>query len=286
MTERPDPVVVTALAFLKRFGSDSGRNLEQVLPEIGLTLHFREARSYEGALLRIKGVPLGYVVLNRSIREESRRRFTLAHELGHYLLPTQQELSQPCSKGAVESWDEAVPDSEQEANQFAAEILMPRVALQPFLRESPTFAHIEAIASSRGTSLTASAYRLASLTSFRMAMVWSESGRARWQKSSAEFFRWIRLGELSRETFAYDAFRDERVPNKLESVPARAWLFEKGLKSDARILEHSIRLPSFDAVLTILVIPEQIEDWSDADRRLELDPREFTHGRSRWPGGK
>ena len=283
MTERPDPVVATALAFLKRFGPNSGRNLEQVLPEIGLTLHFREARSYEGALLRIKGVPLGYVVLNRSIREESRRRFTLAHEIAHYILPTQQELSQPCSKGAVESWDDTIPNSEREANQFAAEILMPRVVVQQFLREGPTFAHVEAIASACGTSLTASAYRLASLTSFRMAMVWSQSGRGRWEKSSAEFYRWIRMGELSPETFAYDAFRGETVPNKLESVPARAWLFETGLKADARILEHSIFLPSFNAVLTILVIPEQIEDWSDADRHLELDPKEFTHGRSRWP---
>ena len=114
-------------------------------------------------------------------------------------------------------------------------------------------------------------------------MVWSETGRARWEKSSTEFYRWIRMGELSRETFAYDAFRGEAVPNKLESVPARAWLFEKGLKADARILEHSTSLPSFDAVLTILVIPEQIEEWSDADRRLELDPKEFTYGRSRWP---
>jgi len=284
MMKKPDPVVTTALAFLKRFGADCGRSLEAVLPQIGLTLHFRDAESYEGALLRIKGVPLGYVVLSDRNREESRRRFTLAHELGHYLLPTQQELTQPCIKGLVECWDETVPAAEAEANGFAAEILMPRVKIQPFLQQSPTFAHVESIAAACGTSLTASAYRLASVTTFRMAMVWSESGRVRWYKSSEEFFRWVRKGELSRETFAYDAFRGEDVPEALESVPARAWLFETGLKPDARILEHSVLLRRFDAVLTILVIPEQIEDWSDADRRLELDPKEFTHGRSRWPG--
>src|SRR5260370_27250094 len=165
MKEKPDPVVATAQAFLKRFGPDCGKSLESVLPALGLKLHFLGAQSYEGALLRIKGVPLGYIVLSERIRSESRRRFTLAHELGHYLLPTQQDLSQPCTKDSVESWDDALSAPEAEANRFAAEILMPKVKVLPFLRSSPIFAHVAAIAALCGTALTASAYRLASLTS-------------------------------------------------------------------------------------------------------------------------
>jgi hypothetical protein len=280
MTEKLDPVVATAQAFVKRFGPDCGKSLEAVLPQIGLTLHFRDAETYEGALLRIKGIPLGYIVLSRRIREDTRRRFTLAHELGHYLLPTQQDLSQPCTKTSVESWDDTLTNSETEANRFAAEILMPREKMLPLLQQSPTFGHVEAIAGMCGTSLTASAYRLASVTSFRMAMVWSQAGRARWYKSSDEFVRWIRKGELSGDTFAYDAFHGVPVPTVLESVPAAAWLFEKGLMSDARILEQSVLLPSYDAVLTILVIPGQIEDWSEGID--ELDPNEFSLGRTRW----
>ncbi len=283
MTEKPDPVAATAQAFLKRFGQDCGRSLDRVLPEIGLELYFRDVQSYEGALLRIKNVPRGYVVLSQRIREESRRRFTLAHELGHYLLPTQQDLSQPCTKSSVESWDDTLADAEMEANHFAAEILMPREILQPFLLRSPTFAHVEDIARACGTSLTASAYRIAAMTSFRMAMVWSQAGRARWHRASDEFVRWIRKGELSPATFAYDAFRRTPVPTSLESVPASAWLFEAGLKSGARILEPSLWLPTYDAVLTMLIIPEQIEDWSDSDRNLDLDPNEFSLKRKRWP---
>jgi len=283
MKENTDQVAATAQAFLERFGPDCGRNLDGVLPEIGLKLYYRDAESYEGALLRIRGVPVGYVVLSGRIREQSRRRFTLAHELGHYLLPTQQDLSQPCTRAAVESWDDTLPESEAEANRFAAEILMPRVKIVPFLQQSPKFAHVEEVAAMCGTSLTASAYRLASTTSFRMAIVWSEAGRARWYKSSQEFVRWVKKGPLSPETFAYDAFRGEQIPSALESVPAGAWLFEKGLKPDARILEHSLFLPALDAVLTMLVIPEQIEDWDDGDGHPELDPNEFTFNRARWP---
>ena len=75
------------------------------------------------------------------------------------------------------------------------------------------------------------------------------------------------------------------MPATFESVPASAWLFEKGLKPDARILEHSVPMPNYDGVLTLLFIPEEIEDRSDSESVLEeLDPEEFTLRRETWPG--
>src|SRR6266516_3785682 len=157
MMERADPVVVAARVFLERFGEDAGKRLESILPRIGLELHTRDAHTYEGCLLRIKGIPRGYVVLSQGIREIGRRRFTLAHELGHYLLPDQQDLSTPCTKSHIESWDDALAKPEKDANRFAAEVFMPRSVVQPYLREMPKFAHIEIIAQTCNTSLTASA---------------------------------------------------------------------------------------------------------------------------------
>lgn len=59
-------------------------------------------------------------------RYEPRRRFTLAHELGHYCLHThasKQEFtdSRRTMSRTATFWDE----KEREANQFAAELLMP-----------------------------------------------------------------------------------------------------------------------------------------------------------------
>jgi hypothetical protein len=285
MAGRSDPVVVAAGVFLERFGDDAGKRLESILPHIGLDLKTRDAKSYEGCLLRIKGIPRGRIVLSEQIREAGRRRFTLAHEVGHYLLPNQQDLSAPCTKVSIESWDDALAKPETDANRFAAEVLMPRSIVQAYLREMPKFKHIEEIAKSCDTSLTASAYRLAELSSFRVAAVWSHAGSVRWYKPSQEFERWIRKGEVRPESFAFDAFRGEPVPTSLESVPATAWLFEKGLRNDARILEQSVLLPNYDAVLTWLVIPEEIEDWDDSAAR-ELDPDEFTLHRKVWPAKK
>jgi hypothetical protein len=285
MREKPDPLLAASRAFLKRFGENCGRRLLDILPQIGLQLHYRNATSYEGALLRMKGIPRGYIVLSSEIREVRRQRFTLGHEIGHYLLPDQQDLCQPCAKAQIESWDEALAKPERDANQFAAEILMPRSIVQPFLRQSPRFSHIEDIAQSCETSLTASAYRYCELSSFRIAMVWSETFRVRWYKPSREFIRWVRKGEVRKDSYAFDAFEGKSVPATFESVPASAWLFETGLKSDAHILEHSVPMPGYDGVLTLLLIPEEIEDRCDDETSLEeLDPEEFSLQRKVWPG--
>ena len=281
MREKPDPILVVSEAFLRRFGNDCGQRLPDVVREIGLDVVYQLAESYEGALLRIKGIPRGYVVINARIREESRQRFTLAHEVAHFLLPWQQELSSPCTKEKIESWDEELYRPELEANQFAAEILMPRELVGTYLRAEPTMGYVESIAGACGTSLTASAFRLVMLTSFRAAVVWSQGNRVRWYKSSEEFVRWVRKGELSDDTFAADCFKGHAVPSRLEPVPAGAWLFEKGLKDDARVWEHSVPLPSYDAVLSLLVMREPVE--AEAPAEEELDPNEFTLNRKRWP---
>jgi hypothetical protein len=221
------------------------------------------------------------VVINARIREESRQRFTLAHEVGHFLLPWQQEISSPCTKEKIETWDEELYRPELDANRFAAEILMPRELVSTHLRAEPTMESVESIAGACGTSLTASAFRLVTLTSYRVAVVWSQGNRARWYKSSAEFVRWVRKGELSDDTFAADCFKGHPVPGWLEPVPAGAWLFEKGLKDDARVWEHSLSLPNYDAVLSLLVMREPVEVQTPAEE--ELDPNEFTLNRKRWP---
>jgi hypothetical protein len=67
---------------------------------------------------------------------------------------------------------------------------------------------------------------------------------------------------LSDATFAASCFKKQSAPDGLESGPASAWLFEKGLKTNAVIWEHSIALPTYDAVLTLLVMREAVKGVS------------------------
>lgn len=258
--EEPDWPALVSAEFLKKFGDDCGKRLNEIVGDLGLEVRYREAESYEGALLRVPGSRLGYIVLNSRIKEESRRRFTLAHEIGHHVLPGQQELSMPCLAGRIDNWQRALDPAERSANRFAAEILMPREAIQEWLKSEPSMDAIQAIAAACETSLTSSAVRLMTLTAYPAAVVWSQEGKVRWYTPSASLVRWVRKGRLHGTTLAARWMRGESVPKQLQAVPAEAWFFEKGLRPGAKVWETAIGLPAYGAVLSLLVLREPITE--------------------------
>jgi Zn-dependent peptidase ImmA (M78 family) len=260
---RPSPdldlVTLVSEAFLRRFGLDSRERLAEIAEEIGIEVLYRPAESFDGALLRIRDAQRGYIVINSRIREESRRRFTLAHEIGHLVLPGQLEVSTPCKQERIENWDSDLYRPELEANRFAAEILMPRGIMAEFVQSEPSLESIRSIAQLCGTSLTASAVRLITLTPHRAAVVWSQDQKILWSKLSEGFVRWIRKGEVRENSFAAQCYRKQSVPDQLAPVPASAWLHEKGLREGAQIWEQSVGLKRYGAVLSLLVIIEAVE---------------------------
>ena len=254
-----DLVALVSESFLRRFGLDSRDRLTEIAEEFGMNVLYRPAESYDGALLRIREAQRGCIVINSRIREESRKRFTLAHEIGHFVLPGQQEVSAPCKQQRIENWDADLYRPELEANRFAAEILMPRGLMAEFVQSEPSLESIRSIARLCGTSLTASAVRLITLTPHRAAVVWSQNQKILWSKQSAGFVRWIRKGEVRENSFAAQCYRKQSVPDQLAPVPASAWLYEKGLREGAQIWEQSVGLKNYGAVLSLLVIVEAVE---------------------------
>jgi Zn-dependent peptidase ImmA (M78 family) len=97
-------------------------------------------------LEKIDGVTIGtkeskpIIIINKSI-PETRQKFTLAHELGHIIIPwhtgtTVSHITEDCVEvRPADYWE-----MEREANQFAAELLLPSSWL---LRELKNFASLE-----------------------------------------------------------------------------------------------------------------------------------------------
>jgi hypothetical protein len=263
-SRKPDPAALFAEAFIDRFGADAGRRLEFIAAEIGLRVVDVNADSFEGVLRRIKGRLVGTVGLSRSVRDARRRRFTLAHEIAHYLMPTHSSSSSPCRPADIERWDPALGQREIEANRFAAAALMPRAAFPDLLHAEPGLGTIEQIASRQETSLTASAYRYVELSSERVAIAWSEDGIVKWVKRSEEFYRWIRIGAVPAGSVAAQVTEYRAVAGEFERVDAAVWLDDRNLVDDATILEQSRRLGSY-GVLTLLWIDQPVERWGRTD---------------------
>lgn len=82
--------------------------------ELGLAVHWKTFEHLEGILVR---TPLGTVAGVASNHSLGRRRFTLAHELGHFLMHEGDFMD--------EGFEKPANGIEREANLFAKELLMP-----------------------------------------------------------------------------------------------------------------------------------------------------------------
>lgn len=92
-----------------------------------------------------------------SEHHEHRRRFTIGHELGHYLLAHHDRFHLDIEAGHVSTYDWA---SERAANDFAAEILMPHEMVIRAFSKTPSAA---ALAHRFNVSELAMGYRLVHL---------------------------------------------------------------------------------------------------------------------------
>ena len=63
-----------------------------------------ETAGFEGALIRASDLLLGAIVVRESIRRSGRKNFTIAHEIGHFVLPGHDRASLACTAADVANW--------------------------------------------------------------------------------------------------------------------------------------------------------------------------------------
>lgn len=78
---------------------------------------------FDGCILRSEGLFFPIIILNKAHGPEKRNRFTIAHELAHYLLPGHENFVGTC----LTEWnDNGNQQAEREADKLAAALLMPK----------------------------------------------------------------------------------------------------------------------------------------------------------------
>ena len=284
MTPAADLANYVAQKFIKTAPPD----LTALCRDLGLRIREVPANGFDGALVRSKAGQKGIVAVKASIREKSRKRFTIAHEIGHFVIPHHRNLGNICEDRKIESFDRHLNQPEIEANEFAAELLLPSAVLRRrFNLAEFSLAQISAVAADFEASLTATTRSYLTLTDLPCAMVWSVSNRARWFVRSDSFRFFLPLSELpANGSFAARIFRGESAPTELAPVPPDAWLDRQAAEHVETLLEHSISLPNYTAVLTLLWAykVEPLPAGNDQEALLEdLDPQDFTLRRRRWP---
>ncbi len=92
--------------------------IEEIVDKLGIKVSFAPSNDYSGILIRKKGQTLMGINSNEP---EARKRFSIAHELGHFLFSKKSVSVDYRISNYVEK-----PEEEKHADSFAANILMPR----------------------------------------------------------------------------------------------------------------------------------------------------------------
>ena len=109
----------------------------------------------------------GYAMYINESHPPTRKRFTIAHEIGHFILhkdeiDAQSEVVDRISGGLMRDGQNS--DLERQANQFAAALLMPKETfLEMWKKLSP---NIDLLAEAFGVSAQAASYRLLNLGAY------------------------------------------------------------------------------------------------------------------------
>ncbi len=99
-----------------------------VANSMGVKVFFSPDLGVSGKFVEHNGLPAIYIDQNEPL---NRKRFTIFHELGHYVM---KHGERPRDKYRVYDKYNFIPE-ESEANNFAAEMLMPREAVEFYARE-------------------------------------------------------------------------------------------------------------------------------------------------------
>lgn len=243
---------------------------------------------FEGALYRVEksGKHEWALIYNSAIEIPGRIRFTMAHELGHYILHRKSRDEFRCSESDMLHWESVEKRQEAEADVFASYLLMP---IDDFRRTIGTASVnldvLDHCAQRYGVSLTAAILKWLEFTSQRAVLVMSRDGYMLWARSSQSalhtgaFFRTMNAvvqippGSLAAST-------ESATPEKQGiELAARTWFSEEPAEMSLR--EMRITSDRYEQTMSLLILPKAEPRWmrESEERDIELLDDRIRSGR-------
>jgi hypothetical protein len=197
-----------------------------------------------------------------------RRRFSIAHELGHYHIPTHSHVEGFCTDADLRATESDSRLQEWEANDFAAELLMPHklFGADADARSISMASAIELAGPSLyDVSLLAASLRMVQTTRQAGAIVVSANGRVSWSRKSDNFRLWLPGpgDHLHHDTMAAAAYRRVEASEEPRPVPIAAWA-DSRRQARGELLESVYRIDSQEQVVSLLWHVED-DDGDDQD---------------------
>lgn len=184
------------------------------------------SEGFEGALVANDTKSAGAIFFS-SRSPRPRQRFTIGHELGHFLLPWHRQSSFNCTtedilSGGNKEW-------EIQANKFSAELLIPTPLLKARLQrlKEPELAHILTLRDEFETSMEMTARRVVELSEYACAVVFSKDNVVRYPVWSPYFTQRLCIKKGDRLPAKSPSRESTSDPDEWHELDAYWWLAER-----------------------------------------------------------
>ena len=164
-------------------GTPYGTGVREIRPPVP----FNED-AFEGMLARDPNDHEVWGIAYNGKSRPERQRFTIAHELGHFIMHRAQRQRFNCDKQSVHTGIETLRDIEREADDFASNLLMPGDLLRDWIaNQRIDFRVLGDIAQRFQVSLEALCIRYIKFTTERAILVYWDNGymKYEWRSGSA-----------------------------------------------------------------------------------------------------
>lgn len=198
------------------------------------------------------------------IQSPGRVRFTLAHELGHYVLHRELRDRFRCSTEEMHDWDER--EIETEANVFASFLLMPlddfrrQVAGQP-----PSIEMLRHCADRYGVSLMAAALKWTEIAAKRAVVLAARDGHVLWARSNAAAYKsgvYLASKKLTIELPGMSILNQVDAASGRKSSKLKANLWFRREPDEMDLIEHALAVEGdYPYTLGMLLLPDAIPRW-------------------------
>jgi Zn-dependent peptidase ImmA (M78 family) len=250
---------VVAKRVLAECGLDDPTESSMMEIILGRKAFYEEASlvGKEGEIVNVAGRSI--ITINSNIQFEIKKRFAAAHELGHYEMHRDLRPIFTDTEEDLMNWYKAGPQ-ETEANQFAAEFLMPS---EKFYKECERKKFepkvIEHLANRFEVSKTAAILKFVSRGNHPVFIVYCKDNKMKWWKKSTDFYHFC-LFEYDAPpptgSVAFEIFSGKKVYSGDEAkqdIWKSDWFQMKNEdEADSRFFEYCLYARSFNYTISVI----------------------------------
>jgi Zn-dependent peptidase ImmA (M78 family) len=238
-------------------------DVEAIAIDVGMQVRFRQLEGCAATLVGIKDHAVATISPSGS---NGRDRFSIGHELGHWLMHRGQTFY--CRAEYFGNYTQADRTKEKQADEFSSRLLMPTALLRPAIGRFRVLSlnDLRVLAADFATSAVAMAFRVTLLDDFPVILCCYSAERREWSLAAPMVpKRWRLKQKLDEDSFAADYLSGRSAASSSGKQCAEAW-FENSDADEYEIREECVPYRMGQVLALLYLSDEMLEadrDWDD-----------------------